>query len=277
MSIRKLLAGLMVGMLFISSLAMAGGGTWKMGPFGPYWDDNSWPEFTPMYWMEEFLNGLNDDDAEIQQWMMRNQYAGAYPGQYPVPAGNNAYWPGSVAAVPPGYGWAANPAAAPNQLPVPAPAGVPPGANTPDTIPGQVFNQRPGMVAPAPVSPPVQPQMNAYPSGPSRDGRQPTSAYSEFDRLPNLTPQEFSSMPPQLQQQYEQAFNQAFANYQRRKQMEQALQNRPPASPSRRNRDTRRSYTSPSYVRPGDRSPGYFPRGYVPPAPAPSQGRTPYR
>lgn len=27
-----------------------------------YYDDNSWPEWTPMYWMEEMMGGWDNDD-----------------------------------------------------------------------------------------------------------------------------------------------------------------------------------------------------------------------
>jgi hypothetical protein len=38
-------------------------GEWKMGPSGPYWEEGSnWPEWTPMYWMEEFMDNMDDDD-----------------------------------------------------------------------------------------------------------------------------------------------------------------------------------------------------------------------
>ncbi len=37
-------------------------GEWKMGPNGPYWDESDWPEWTPMYWMEEFMDSFDDDD-----------------------------------------------------------------------------------------------------------------------------------------------------------------------------------------------------------------------
>lgn len=60
-------------LLALISPVLAGGGEWKMGPFGPYWNDNDWPEFTPMYWMEEFLNRIDDDDEDIQDWMQNQQ------------------------------------------------------------------------------------------------------------------------------------------------------------------------------------------------------------
>ncbi len=64
---------LILCLCFASSAVLASGGVWKIGPFGPYWDDNDWPEYTPMYWMEEFINNINDDDDEILDWMRLNQ------------------------------------------------------------------------------------------------------------------------------------------------------------------------------------------------------------
>ncbi len=37
-------------------------GEWKMGPNGPYYDESDWPEWTPMYWMEEFMDVFSNDD-----------------------------------------------------------------------------------------------------------------------------------------------------------------------------------------------------------------------
>ncbi len=40
-------------------------GEWKMGPNGAYWDESDWPQWTPMYWMEEMMDsfGFNDDNG----------------------------------------------------------------------------------------------------------------------------------------------------------------------------------------------------------------------
>jgi len=53
-------------------------GEWKMGPYGPYWDESDWPEWTPMYWMEEFFDSWDDDDDDY--------YGGGYGG-YGMPPG----------------------------------------------------------------------------------------------------------------------------------------------------------------------------------------------
>ncbi|MCK5727165.1 MAG: hypothetical protein KAH22_10110 [Thiotrichaceae bacterium] len=36
-------------------------GEWKMGPSGPYWDESDWPQWTPMYWMQEMMDNFNGD------------------------------------------------------------------------------------------------------------------------------------------------------------------------------------------------------------------------
>lgn len=238
-------------LLLFSGLAIAGGGTWKMGPFGPYWDDNSWPEFTPMYWMEEFLNQLDDDDAEIQQWMMRNQYQGQgaqalqqpyFPreqgGAYPPEPQNNA-------DTQPFNSMQLNFWSMPDQwdMPMSVPEQGASSANPPMADSGR---KRMNRAQPNTRQLRAVPQQRAYPPAqayPQQANRYPyqqrkpvtrpapRSAYPEFESLPNLTPQEFSRMPPQLQQQYEQAFNQAFVNYQKRREIEQRLRQRPPVNP----------------------------------------------
>lgn len=61
-------------------------GEWKMGPNGAYWDEgSSWPEWTPMYWMEEFMDNMDDD----------NNFSGM------MPFGNNNTY---NTAIPYGYG-----------------------------------------------------------------------------------------------------------------------------------------------------------------------------
>ena len=47
-------------------------GKWKMGPNGPYWDESDWPEWTPMYWMQEFFDSWDDN----------NNYYGGYGAPY---------------------------------------------------------------------------------------------------------------------------------------------------------------------------------------------------
>jgi hypothetical protein len=61
-------------------------GEWVMGPNGPYWEEgSSWPQWTPMYWMEEFMDNMDGDS---------NNNAGSNM----MPYGGNPY-----AAMPNGY------------------------------------------------------------------------------------------------------------------------------------------------------------------------------
>ena len=68
-------------------------GEWKMGPYGPYWDESDWPEWTPMYWMEEFMDSWDN-----------NGWGGNNYGYY---GGNNYNVPynGSYNNIPYGYGY----------------------------------------------------------------------------------------------------------------------------------------------------------------------------
>lgn len=64
---KKLLIGL--SLLAFSASASAGdffggnNGEWKMGPYGPYYEESDWPEWTPMYWMEEMMDSFDDEDS----------------------------------------------------------------------------------------------------------------------------------------------------------------------------------------------------------------------
>jgi len=72
---------------------------WKMGPNGPWCDpdDNDWPEWTPMYWMEEMADSWDDDDDDdYWRYGPRPYYGGGYGGGY-APA------PGAYAPAPQNY------------------------------------------------------------------------------------------------------------------------------------------------------------------------------
>lgn len=63
------------------------GGTWKMGPYGYYYEENDWPEWTPMYWMEEFMNEFdNDNDNSYYGNRYYGNPYGGYGGGYGYPA-----------------------------------------------------------------------------------------------------------------------------------------------------------------------------------------------
>ena len=62
---KKILLGLALVLATSSANASffdSNNGEWKMGPNGPYYDESDWPEWTPMYWMEEFMDMWGDDD-----------------------------------------------------------------------------------------------------------------------------------------------------------------------------------------------------------------------
>lgn len=204
-------------LIVASGPAFGGGGDWKMGPFGPYWDDNSWPEFTPMYWMEEFMNRLDDDDDEIQTWMLRNQFPGQYPGTgvqgiYPQDNWRPEAWTGSRAQS--------------DRRAYTAPYSGLPGGNTyiigennpptdtPESEPGPLPYLTPEEFARMPVE--LQREYKRafdreYPIV-SRTQAKPLSKVDVERRpLPNLTPQEYSRMPVEQQREYKRAFDREYA------------------------------------------------------------------
>ena len=71
-------------------------GEWKMGPNGPYWDESDWPEWTPMYWMEAFMNSWDDDDnngfgGSYYPSMTMNNRVPYMQGNYPYPSAPYGY------------------------------------------------------------------------------------------------------------------------------------------------------------------------------------------
>ena len=88
-------------------------GEWKMGPNGPYWDESDWPEWTPMYWMDEFMNSWDNNNNwnygsygnygnyNAPGGYNMNPYGyGNMPYGYMPPAGGYAYPAPAVPAVP---------------------------------------------------------------------------------------------------------------------------------------------------------------------------------
>ena len=224
-------------LLFAAGTALADG-DWKMGPFGPYWEDNDWPEYTPMYWMEEFINRLDDDDDEIREWMLRNQYGNQFGNQSPYgsqyPYGNQSpygIWSGSD----PYYGWGspgtaypqywqpntpANPWINPWTNPWASPWTVPPYYNYPQSSSGGGGNE-PGTAdkestaaPPAPVAPPTAPPAAAPPQvGASPQMAAPTPAR----RLPRLSREEYARMPRDAQRRYRRAMEQEYQAFVRQR------------------------------------------------------------
>ncbi len=168
-SINRLVLLLLV---IVAGPALGSGGDWKMGPFGPYWDDNSWPEFTPMYWMEEFMNRLDDDDDEIQIWMLRNQFPGQYSGA----------WPGTgLQGLYPQDSW------------------------QPHEWTGSRAQSRDRAYA---ASHSKAPGGNTYIIG--ENNPIPDASENDSGPLPYLTPEEFARMPIDLQREYKRAFNKEY-------------------------------------------------------------------
>ena len=76
---KKLILVLMLLVASVNSQANwfnSNNGEWKMGPNGAYWDDSNWPEWTPMYWMEEFMGEFDN-----------NGWGGSNNGNYSMPYG----------------------------------------------------------------------------------------------------------------------------------------------------------------------------------------------
>lgn len=49
-------------------------GEWKNGPYGPYWEGNDWPEWTPMYWMQEMSDSFSDNDNNNNGFNFGNRF-----------------------------------------------------------------------------------------------------------------------------------------------------------------------------------------------------------
>ena len=110
-------------------------GEWKMGPYGPYYEENDWPEWTPMYWMEEMANGFDDNENDYGGYYGDNRFMGGYPGMLPYGAG---------------FGYA------PPLMPY-APPVASPYASFGYMSPPPMLGQRPFPIMPAPMGMPSQP------------------------------------------------------------------------------------------------------------------------
>lgn len=72
-------------------------GEWKMGPNGAYWDESDWPQWTPMYWMEEMMDSFGGDDNNFGFGGSNNNYPMQQQGYPQMP-------PQGYGAAPYGYG-----------------------------------------------------------------------------------------------------------------------------------------------------------------------------
>jgi hypothetical protein len=142
---KKLLIGL--SLLALSATASAndffGGndGEWKMGPYGPYYEESDWPEWTPMYWMEEMMDSFDDEDS----YGGNNGFMGGMPfmgnnNNMPFMGGNN-YPMMPYGAAPMGAPMMAPPMGAPMMAPpMGAPMMAPPAMPAPGAAPGPAAN-----------------------------------------------------------------------------------------------------------------------------------------
>ncbi|WGZ93634.1 MAG: hypothetical protein QJT81_17855 [Candidatus Thiothrix putei] len=151
---KKLLIGL--SLLALSATASAndffGGndGEWKMGPYGPYYEESDWPEWTPMYWMEEMMDSFDDEDS----YGGNNGFMGGMPfmgnnNNMPFMGGNNypmmpygaAPMGAPMMAPPMGAPMMAPPMGAPMMAPpMGAPMMAPPAMPAPGAAPGPAAN-----------------------------------------------------------------------------------------------------------------------------------------
>ncbi len=136
--------------LFISFLLMtsfSANADWFGSNDCPPWayDCNDWPEWTPMYWMEEFSNEMDNDNYG---------YGGGYGAPYgygaPMPYGMP---PASYGAPMPYYGGAPMPYYGGG----PVPYGAPMGGQMPHGMPPRFGGYQQGFTngAPVPQAPPV--------------------------------------------------------------------------------------------------------------------------
>lgn len=137
-------------------------GEWKMGPYGPYWDENDWPEWTPMYWAEEFADEMDDDDDE---------YYGPPPG----------YGYGGGYGPPPGYGYGGGYGGGYGPAPYGPPASYGPPAYSMPEPPAPPA--APEFSMPEPPAPPARPEFN-MPEPPA-----PPAAPYGYDSAPYDMPQ----------------------------------------------------------------------------------------
>lgn len=141
---KKLLIALsLLGFASTANADFFGGGNngeWKMGPYGPYWEENDWPEWTPMYWMQEMSDSFNNDNNNGFSF---NQGSNAWNMPF---FGNNTYGNG-LGMMPYGsYGYP-NPAMPYATAPMPYYGGYPlPNAQMPamPSLPAAPANTAPG-------------------------------------------------------------------------------------------------------------------------------------
>lgn len=149
---KKLLIGF--SLLALSATASAndffGGnnGEWKMGPNGPYYEESDWPEWTPMYWMQEMADSFDNNNDN-------NGFMGG------MPFGNNNNNNGFMGGMP----FMGN-----NNYPMMPYGGAPMGYGAPMMAPQMGYGAP--MMAPMPA-PMMQPQAMPMPAMPTAPGATP--------------------------------------------------------------------------------------------------------
>ncbi|MDD5394094.1 MAG: hypothetical protein PHE17_13865 [Thiothrix sp.] len=145
----KLLIGL--SLLAVSATANANffdsnNGEWKMGPNGPYYEESDWPEWTPMYWMEEMSDSFSDDNDDSGFGNMPFMGGNNSFGNMPFMGNNNNNYPMMPYGAPMGYG----------QAPMMAPPMVGAPMMQPQMMPMAPMPMQPQMMPmPAPMAAPV--------------------------------------------------------------------------------------------------------------------------
>ena len=82
-------------------------GEWKMGPNGPYYEESDWPEWTPMYWMQEMADSFDDNGNDNFMGGMpfgNNSNNNGFMGGMPFMGNNNNYPMMPYGGAPMGYG-----------------------------------------------------------------------------------------------------------------------------------------------------------------------------
>ena len=138
---------ILLGMLFGLFLSANVSADFFSGDDCPPWeyDCNDWPEWTPMYWMEEMSDGWDDDDDDYWRYGMMGPYGGM-PGPYGMP-GYGMPGPYGMPPMPYGGGYGA-----PYGYGAPPPYGAPPAYGAPAAPQGGHTHPHPPAAPAAPAT-----------------------------------------------------------------------------------------------------------------------------
>lgn len=147
-----LIALSLFGLASTASADFFGGGNngeWKTGPYGPYWEENDWPEWTPMYWMQEMSDSFSNDNNN-NGFNFGNRFGN---GNMPFFGNNSNYGYGNgMPMMPYGYNY-------PNSMPM-MPYGAAP-------MPYYGGYGMPNLPMPAPIAPAAPVNTAPGPTAPS--------------------------------------------------------------------------------------------------------------